>query len=155
MIEQWALGTWVWCCYGLVTCRIGASWYQMFQGLHHLHTLSPKLFHSPDCFTVSTLCTQFVRLYYLVPYTDIGSRGYFGVNIALVVFYFHGARYFTQWRRTTHHWRYGHFSCVGLYHTNAIFPSLLGLTSTGLKIQMWSSHMSYNPSSHASLPRLS
>ena len=34
----------------------------------------PKLFHGPDCFTVSTCC----------PYIDLGSRGYFGVNVALV-----------------------------------------------------------------------
>ena len=29
----------------------------------------PRLFDGPDCFTVSTLCT----------YTDLGTRGYFGV----------------------------------------------------------------------------
>ena len=34
----------------------------------------PRLFHGPDCFTVSTCCT----------YIDLGSRGYFGVNVALV-----------------------------------------------------------------------
>ena len=34
----------------------------------------PRLFHGPDCFTVSTRCT----------YIDLGSRGYFGVNVALV-----------------------------------------------------------------------
>ena len=33
-----------------------------------------RLFHGPDCFTVSTCCL----------YIDLGSRGYFGVNLALV-----------------------------------------------------------------------
>ena len=33
------------------------------------YTNIPRLFHGRDCFTISTLCT----------YTDIGSRGYFGV----------------------------------------------------------------------------
>ena len=32
-------------------------------------TYIPRLFHGPDCFTVSTLCT----------YTDLVSRGYYGV----------------------------------------------------------------------------
>ena len=36
----------------------------------------PRLFLGPDCFTVSTCCT----------YIDLGSRGYFGVNVALVLF---------------------------------------------------------------------
>ena len=34
----------------------------------------PRLFHGPDCFTVSTCWT----------YIDLGSRGYVGVNVALV-----------------------------------------------------------------------
>ena len=34
----------------------------------------PRLFNGLDCFTVSTCCT----------YIDLGSRGYFGVNVALV-----------------------------------------------------------------------
>ena len=34
-----------------------------------LHTYIPRLFHGPDCFTVSTHCT----------YSDLGNRGYFGV----------------------------------------------------------------------------
>ena len=33
------------------------------------HTYIPRLFNSPGCFTVPTLCT----------YTDLGSRRYFGV----------------------------------------------------------------------------
>ena len=33
------------------------------------HTYRPRLFHGPDCFTVSTRCT----------YSDLGSRGYFSV----------------------------------------------------------------------------
>ena len=37
-------------------------------------THTPRLFHGPDYFTVSTCCT----------YIDLGSRGYFGVNVALV-----------------------------------------------------------------------
>ena len=36
----------------------------------------PRLFHGPDCFTVST-CSMYI---------DLGSRGCFGVNIALVPF---------------------------------------------------------------------
>ena len=35
----------------------------------------PRMCHGPDCFTVSTCCT----------YIDLGSRGYFGVNVALVI----------------------------------------------------------------------
>ena len=35
----------------------------------------PRLFHGPDCFTVSTCCT----------YIDLGSRACFGVNAALVL----------------------------------------------------------------------
>ena len=34
-----------------------------------VHTYIPRLFHGPDCFTVSTRCTH----------TDLGSRRYFGV----------------------------------------------------------------------------
>ena len=34
-----------------------------------VHTYIPRLFHCPDCFTVSTRCT----------YTDQGNRGYFGI----------------------------------------------------------------------------
>ena len=44
---------------------------------HHMTTTEPwvpRLFHGPDCFTVST-CSMYIVL---------GSRGYFGVNIALV-----------------------------------------------------------------------
>ena len=37
----------------------------------------PTPFHDPDWFTVSTCCT----------YIDLGSRRYFGVNTALVVYY--------------------------------------------------------------------
>ena len=36
----------------------------------------PRLFHGPNCFTVSTCCT----------YTNLGSRGYFSINVALVHF---------------------------------------------------------------------
>ena len=36
-----------------------------------------RLFHGPDCFTVSTCCM----------YIDLGSRGFFGVNVALVYWY--------------------------------------------------------------------
>ena len=34
----------------------------------------PRLFHGPNCFTISTCC----------PYVDLCSRGYFGMNLALV-----------------------------------------------------------------------
>ena len=40
-----------------------------FRALSSACIYIPRLFHGPDCFTVSTLCT----------YTDLGSRGYFGV----------------------------------------------------------------------------
>ena len=45
------------------------------------HTDLPRLVHSPNCFKVSTLVTSCVTLcYYLMSYTDLGSRGYFGIK---------------------------------------------------------------------------
>ena len=44
--------------------RLTVSWFRS-----SLHTYIPRLFHGPDCFTVSTRCTH----------TDLDSRVYFGV----------------------------------------------------------------------------
>ena len=47
---------------------------RLFQSPSSACAHMPRLFHGRDCFTVSTCCM----------YIDLGSRGYFGVNVALV-----------------------------------------------------------------------
>ena len=52
------------------TLTVSRAW--LLHGLHRQHAL--RLFHGLDCFTIPTICT----------YADLGSRGYFSTNVALL-----------------------------------------------------------------------
>ena len=96
----------------------------------------PRLFYGPGCFTVSTCCT----------YIDLDSRGYFGVNVALVLFYFIFSNvvcyehaifvpnlsnavdiWSEQWILVLQHWGIG---------SHSAFPTVYGLRKCGRKIAL-------------------
>ena len=69
----------------------------------------PRLFHYPDCCTVSTCCT----------YIDLGSRWYFDVNVALVCGGVNDTKGIWQcW--AMHHYHMRTLLCISMSHQRCL-----------------------------------